>query len=337
MIRFSENEFEIALCTYNRVDFVKYWLEKCFNEIKKRNINLSIYDSSTNDDTECFIKNEFNNSIEYHRVDRDTTIGYKPMIPILNTTSKYIWISGDSRYHSFDELDETVFKSIKNEIDYILISAGYHNEYANKVLTDKNEIIKKLFVSMTCIGLSIYRSSIFDRLKSNNELLNICDKKFKHNYGFAWIGYFLEVFKEKPYTLAYYCIKINSILPKIKKQVWSSKFYECWVENLCDLADNISTVYTIKEKIPSIVWEEMNLSGFRYCYKARVFGDLNISSYLKYTKNKMLYKCTKNVFRIKLYACLPFFLVKVIYFLDRVFVKIKNLRRIKFLNILLMI
>ena len=71
---------------------------------------------------------------------------------------------------------------------------------------------------MTCIGLSIYRSSIFDRLKSNNELLNICDKKFKHNYGFVWLGYFLEVFKEYLYTLVYYDVKINSILNEAKKK-----------------------------------------------------------------------------------------------------------------------
>ena len=59
IVTFESGEFEIALVTYNRCEFVAEWLERCFIQTKIRNISLSIWDSSTNPDTEEYIK-EFN-------------------------------------------------------------------------------------------------------------------------------------------------------------------------------------------------------------------------------------------------------------------------------------
>ena len=42
------------------------------------------------------------------------------MFPILNTKAKYIWVSGDSRCHDFNYLDEKVFPYLKLDIDYVV-------------------------------------------------------------------------------------------------------------------------------------------------------------------------------------------------------------------------
>ena len=55
MIIFEDGELEIAMITANRCDFVVKWLELCYDQMRKRNIHFSIYDSSDNDDTERFI------------------------------------------------------------------------------------------------------------------------------------------------------------------------------------------------------------------------------------------------------------------------------------------
>ena len=69
----------------------------------------------------------------------------------------------------------------------------------------------------------------------------------------------------------------------------------------------------------------MNLYGYRYCYKARMYGDSNRTSFNKYIENGMLYKCTNKIFRIKIYACMPIYIVNFIYFIDRVIGKTKRI------------
>ena len=92
MIVFDDLELEIALCTYNREEFVKEWLNHYYEGAALRNIGLAIYDSSTNNDTEEFV-NLFNKShkgrkIGYYRIPSETTIGLKPLSPILMSKSR---------------------------------------------------------------------------------------------------------------------------------------------------------------------------------------------------------------------------------------------------------
>ena len=51
MITFEDGELEIAMITANRCDFVAEWLDRCYEQMRQRNIHFSIYDSSEYDDT----------------------------------------------------------------------------------------------------------------------------------------------------------------------------------------------------------------------------------------------------------------------------------------------
>ena len=224
MIRFDNNEFEIAIATYNRPEYIKGWLERCYNDICIRNIYISIYDSSTNSDTQKVVE-EFNRDkiqkVEYHSVPSDTIIGYKPMIPIYNSTRKYLWVSGDSRYHDFNELDEKVFPFIKRNIDFILLWCLNNAENEGKVYTNKSDFLHDCFISSTCIGLSIYKLSLFDELKLNQDLIKEYDNLFMNNYGFAWLGYFYNEFAKGEHTAAFCKVAVKKVLNQKKKQSWT--------------------------------------------------------------------------------------------------------------------
>lgn len=307
MVTFGDNEFEIAIVTYNRAPFIKEWIAYGYEDCKKRNIKLSIYDSSTNDDTEQLLKNlnDDGYGIEYHRVPSETPIGYKPMLPILNSGCEYVWVAGDSRRNDFAELDAKVFPFIKQKIEYILISAGFNEQNDQKIYTDKSEFLLDCFISTTCIGLSIYKISLFDGLKSDASWMADCDRKYKDNYGFGWLGYFYEAFAKDNYKAAFAVIKILNILPKQKKQAWAGRFYECWVENLCDIMDYIPDVYKTKNKVPRDTWVQMNLDGWFYSKRARDCGGLTPEIYKKYLDNGMLERVTDKTNRIKFFACAP--------------------------------
>lgn len=132
--------------------------------------------------------------IKYVKVHSETEVGYKPMLPILESNAKYLWVSGDSRYADFAEMDEKVFPLIKSGVDFIALYLGNKKDNFGEIFTDKSSFMEESFISVTCIGCSIYRLEIFNALKTDEAMMRECDLKYRHNYGFGWIGYFFEAF-----------------------------------------------------------------------------------------------------------------------------------------------
>ena len=120
-------------------------------------------------------------------------------------------------------------------------------------------IEQNCFISSTCIGHSIYKMSIFDKVRNDKYFLNILDDKYKNNYGFAWLGYFYESYALSDYNSIYIDIEAIPILPKYKKQAWTIRFYECWIENIIDMMNALPCSYLSKKSIPSFVWSNMKL------------------------------------------------------------------------------
>lgn len=305
IITFESGEFEIAITTYNRCEFIEEWLQHCYVPSKIRNISLSIWDSSTNDDTKKYIEN-FNKEncadIAYHHVAPSTNIGYKPMFPILESKSKYVWVSGDSRCHNFDILDKKVFTHLKKDIDYVVLQIANNEENDGKLYEDKEEFLKECFVSMTCIGLSIYKTSIFEPLKMDPELRDNYDQKYKDNYAFGWIGYFLEIFSMRKYKALFSVIPIIDIRQTKKSASWFKRYYHCWIEDLCNLLDGVSEKYQCAETVIKETWQYLSLDMPTRCYEVRKKGDLNPETFNKFKDNGMLKRVSKHIDRLEKFA-----------------------------------
>ncbi len=305
IVTFEPEEFEIAVVTYNRCEFVAEWLKHCYNEIRIRNIGLSIWDSSTNHDTQKYItafNHENNTDIKYYHVNSETSVGYKPTFPLLNVRSKYVWIAGDSRYHDFAILDQKIFPYLKKDIDYIILHAVNNEENDGKIYTDKDSFLKECFVAITCIGLSIFKTSIFTPIRTNSLLRSQCDQKYKDNYGFGWIGYFLEMFALQNYKALFSVVPVLSINPDKKIQSWAKKFYRCWIEDLCNLLDGISEKYRGTNAVIKGTWKYLSLDRPSYCYEMRKSADLNPETLNKYKNNGMLQRVTKHTNRLERFA-----------------------------------
>ncbi len=307
MVLFDSGELEIAIATYNRCEFVAEWLDKCYEQARERNIVISIWDSSTNDDTENYIHSfklqKGDASMEYHRADSETHLGYKPMLPLLYSTSKYVWVSGDTRYPDFEMLDRTVFPVLKKDIDYVVLGCIKNEENDGRIYTDKEQFLRDCFVSITCLGLSIYKTALFEPLKSDKELREICDSKYKDNYAFGWIGYFLEMFFLKEYKAFFSFLPIVNIKPDKKVPSWFSRYYHCWIEDLCNLLDALSDKYHCTDRVIRETWKYLAHDLPTLCCAARKSGDLNYDTYKKYRDNGMLARCTPYGERLKAFAC----------------------------------
>lgn len=313
---FEDNVFEIALVTYNRPEFVQVWFDKCYSSACERNISVSVYDSSPNDDTLRVVEliNDRNaKRINYFRIDSNIHIGYKPMYPILQSQSKYVWVSGDSRYHDFDELDKKVFPYLNQGIDYVTMQILDGSNDEAKVYDDLGDFIHECFIPSTCIGLSIYKTDLFSELKLDLKKMEYYDNLFKENYAFAWLGYFYSIYAQNGHKAVCAKVHISNILSDKKIQTWAKRFYACWLVDLCQIIDNIPNCYSRKGDIPRETWQKMKLDSHLYCYRARKKGDLNAKSYEYYKENALLDRVVDCDKRIKFYAKAPMVVIEIVY------------------------
>lgn len=330
MIFFDDGELEIALCTYNRPTFVKEWLAHYYEGLLERNIGLTVFDSSINDETSTLIAsfNKLNNGkIKYQRVDSNCSIGLKPTIPMMSIDSKYVWVCGDSRVHPFLDLDTKVFPLIKRSIDFITFFIVDNESNDGKIYYNKSEFLNDCLISLTCIGLSIYKTALFDRLRFDATFRSNCNNKYEDNYGFAWIGYFLESFALGNYSAAFVKIDITDLLPRKKKQQWSTKFYECWAVDLCDLLDALPECYQNRQFIPQNTWKSLKFDTRMKCYFARKYGDLTSKKYDLYASKGYLTRITKKTKRLRFFAKAPLFLLFIITIPDRIVLYLKIIKR----------
>lgn len=322
MIRFENGQFEIAIATYKRPEYVGAWLEYCYDACIDRNISLSIYDSSPDSSTKDIIMQFVSYkhaNLAYHHVNEETIIGYKPMIPLMESKSEYLWISGDSRYHDFNELDEKVFPYIqKRLIDYICFNTSNNYQIPDKEYSDLGEMLHDVFIPSTCIGLSIYRTEIFSPLKTNKKMLSSYNSLFSNNFGFSWLGYFYNLYALGEYKTLLVNIKTNLLLKDQKKtQSWAKRFYGCWANDLCQIIDNIPDRYKGKDAIPKNTWKIMGLEAIPYCYISRKSGDLNKKKYKDMEKEGLIERITDNPQRIRFFACAPMFIIECLYTIYR--------------------
>ena len=279
MVVFDDGEFEISLVTYCRPDFISYILEKTYHEAVARNIKFIIRDSSPDDSTEKVVMdfNEKNHAnVEYYRVDSSINPGYKPVLGIQNSESKYVWTGCDSFYFDYKELDEKVFPYIKQNIDFIV----FYNmkDIRNGVYTDKTEFIHELFVPITCFGASIYKTDIFSYYRNDPEEHQRVESLYSNCYGNAVLAYYLDAFaRNTDYRASYSYVNTISVekgIQKRKVQAWAKRFYECWVFELLYILDSLPDCYRDKEKVLDETWETMKLDSWDFCYRASR-GDLN--------------------------------------------------------------
>ncbi len=328
---FSDNELEMAMITYKRAAFVDQWLKECLTGIESYNITLSIYDSSDDNDTQNLISKynaTVSRKIKYIRLPSNTTGGYKYIPPILATKSKYIMIIGDSRCHRIEDLSIQVFGAIQSEL-YDVISLSYYNNEEEDIYyyNDFNEFVTDRYIPITCCGMTIFRTSVFESIRSDPQKRDCYDSKYKDLFGFAYMGYYLEATAEKGNRFIAIKVPWHSLNPQKKVQHWNKKFYECWCDELCIIMDCLPDCINDKNKVLRNTWETMKLDGFDDLYRAKRAGGLTIEDYYRMMNKGYLQRVTKRTNRFKVVACLPNIVIVPSFYLFRVFRKTYKLLR----------
>ncbi len=317
---FKKNEFEIALCTFNRPQFVKVLLPELSLQCLARNIQLRIVDASNTDETEQIVRSFNKRSLEmnvlYTRVPSDTIPGFMQMQAINTSDSKYVWVYADARRVDFDEFDRKIFPIIKKGIDLLVF---YGSDYSAQVglYTDLSRFVHSCIVQFTCTGCSIYNREIFECFRDNLELKKHCDDLFKDNYAFSWMGYSLYALAQKKCIKTYFSKVLVKPVLKKKRSTWMKRFYACWIDDMIDITDNLPEMIRGKDTLLTEIWRKMELDRADYCYLGRTVGDLNRAKYEHYLNSGVLERICANKKRMRFYACSPIIFIYLAYPLDK--------------------
>jgi len=198
MFRFNDNELEAAIVTYNRPICIKELLERYAKDFIARNVKLSIYDSSEGNDTYTVIR-EFNSVtseyIEYHKVDSSVGIGDKPILALLGSKCKYIWVIADRRLTYFKDLDQHIFPKVR-ENRYHAIILPDEDRIKSLNLPDEKEYgnlqecLKENFGTLQFFGQTIFKRDIFDGFSYNEKLIDYIRNEFNNELvGFRCVGF----------------------------------------------------------------------------------------------------------------------------------------------------
>jgi len=300
------NSIEIAIATYNRANILALWLEKCYKTATNIGFVISVYDSSTNDDTAELIatfNRDKENKVKYVRVDTSVRLDDKIMMSLLETECDYVWPLGDSRVFDFCKVEKKVIPFTDNGYDIACLWGDLPLGNDGKTYTNVVEFFNDCFWHATWLGGIIYKRTVFD-FDFQDDIYIRHMSIFNRNDGFSNNGIMFNVLAKKN-NLKISVSAIGRIyeLSKCKEPGWLKRYIEVWGDNLCYMIDNLDERYNpFKEKVLKEVWEVLDLDKAEWCYRAKKAGGLTPEIYEYYDSYGLLDRVSNRKDNIRYFA-----------------------------------
>lgn len=318
---------EIALATYNRPEFVREWFELHKSGIEKYGFVVSVYDSSTNEETKQIIekeKSQIKFDIRYFRVDSKIRVDEKVLMLILNSKCDYVWPLGDSNYYDLDDLNQKVIPYLEQNYDVACIFSSTELDNDNKTYTDAVEFVGDCFWHATWLGGMLIKKTLFG-FQYKDSTFNKYMEKYNRNDGFSYLGVLYDILAQKLYVQISFNVVQTKSIGKNKVPGWLKRYFEVWCDNLCYFVDTLDSRYDpVKDKVIRTTWEVLKLDGLEWCCKARLANGLNEEIFNRYNTSGLIDQVSSHKQRIRFYATTNIHVVSCIYNTYRSFRKIKH-------------
>lgn len=283
----------ISFVTYNRPQHIQEYLEYIVKPTLEREIDIYIYDGSTNEATKKVVHNFIDKGyshLKYFHYEEEQTI-QRVNDAMLKPEAEYIWFCGD--------------KFIVNPINYDVIldhiDRGYdiitlYNKSLDGIKYSNNcvEYLEYSLVPITLFGATIIKKS---NLKEEIPL------QYYNNYsGFARMRYCIDCITKKNFkgvTLHFKDLNIISRYPT--KSATESRMWEIWVIQWYKMINSLPKSYNnVKDELFNAMDKRMDFFSLNQLLKQREENQFDL---------KM---CRQNRKIVKKVICLPYFMVEAI-------------------------
>ena len=315
---------EIAISTYNRDQILKSWINDNYKQCSELGISLSVYDSSTNDETEKLINDLNKNSfpgIKYVRKDSSIRVDEKVLQSILESSADYVWPLGDSISINFTDVKNKVIPFLERDYDFVCVFGSTKLDNDGTSYTLPINFFSDCFWHATWLGGLIFNKRVFLPLM-DRETYDSMLCKYNRNDGFSYLGIFFELIADRKIQAAFTVIKTDGTIGRNKVQGWLKRYMEVWCDNLIYFVDSIPEYYNAqKDKVLKETWQILDLDSI-WSYKARLAGGLNKEIYEHYDRLGYIDRVLEDKTRIRRFATLPISFAKPYYFVIRISKKI---------------
>ncbi len=281
---------KIAFCipTFEQKDRIFEFLEQFMSGYEERGIDVYIYDSSIDDETEIIVKNyqHQTDNLYYIRVSNELT-SIDKMYKIfqqfgLKKEYDFIWACGDGIRYSLEAID-IILPQISIEYDVIHINSMDEEGIGNREYKDCNEYFMDCAWHTTLFGALI--------LNYHTMLKDVCWEKYEAKFlndvflSFAHVCFYFNRFLElqqfhSKHISGYYCYTT-----KLKKQCgWYKNTFkvlgERWVKSIESLPD----CYTNKDEVLRKFGRYAALENESAFLQKRIDGVYDENIYAQYEK-----------------------------------------------------
>ena len=283
---------DLAICipTYERAKFIQEFLEICLPITEQFDIDVYIYDSSINNDTQIIIEEyqKITGNLFYNRIDSDVHSNVK-VFNIYKQFStenryKYIWLSSD--YYRFDEKFIIRLNKLLIENNDVIVVNNMDVERLNdREYKDVNTFFHDCAWWMTGYGATI--------LYINRVLGNADWKYYESEFlidkciNFSHVGlYFCQLANIEEPRMFHYSIKDRELYwSKLRSYSgWRNETFKISCYIWPNVINKLPPIYTDKEKAISKFYINERAFKLNTMIGLRKDNIFNIKAYFKYYK-----------------------------------------------------
>jgi len=248
------SEIRIAFCipTYKHPHMIEEFLGQYAAGYAERSIDIYIYDSSPDDETEKTVTayQQKIDSLYYIRIPEEVNV-YKKIYLIfqqyeMKDQYDFIWPCGDGIHYPLRAMD-TILPQISHQYDMVHINATDREGLGTRVYEDCNEYLGDCAWHTTLLGALLFNC--------NTMLKDVCWKTYEEKFlkegylEFSQVSFYFYRFLEMPR----FCVKYISgaslcYRSKLKKRtVWYERLFKVLCVDWVNTIETLPDCYTNKE------------------------------------------------------------------------------------------
>ncbi|MDR1772933.1 MAG: hypothetical protein LBS02_20230 [Hungatella sp.] len=298
-------DIKIAVCipTYDRSQIMKEFLESCSADYANFGIDIYIYDSSTNDETENMVMlwKERLNGLYYIRVPSCIHANIKVFKIFqqqgLKNAYDFIWVCGDSLRFSEKALS-SILQNVTLEYDMIEVNANDVGKLGTRVYNNHNDYFRDCAWHLALFGAVILNvKTMLSNVDWNDYELNYSSKEL---INFSHVSFYFNKLATKECFKALH-LSLNpsfySISPLKEKSGWHEETFYVMCHGWVQTIKSLPSCYKDKKEAminhgKYTIFKTLNL------LKLREDGYFNMSIYKQY---RCVWKEVCDIPIIKLY------------------------------------
>lgn len=297
----KDKELLIAVPTANHPKLIMFYLAKTLDNALKHNIDICIYDASSDDETEKIVQKRVSqgyHNLMYKKYSENTLLEDRCEDIYVDSGYEYVWLCGDGCILNLAKNIDIVRTEIDKKKDLICFDNDTVYVDGYKEYTDAVEFCKECFTPTTYFGGVILKGNLISK-----DLFAYCKKRYMEQ---AVPAVYYELFKDGNISATYIrqnfsessVYKKHSVAKKQKRDIYA--FAQLFTETIWKLPDIYNPV---KKDLEKALGHTTGMYSWCNLWLMRAEGNLSLKIYVQNRKFLEIASDTKQWVYILVILC----------------------------------